>query len=267
MENKHNLQSHVVPEHLLNQVFLGDVMEMLSGIPDGTIDCVFADPDYNVNIRYNGHSYTTEFKKYIQWYVELTKELVRVLKPDGNLFTMNYPKQNSYLRVNFLDEACYEVVDYVWVYNSNIGQSPNKLTTAHRSILHGRINKESRFYKDQIAVPYQNPNDRRIQQRMAEGSLGRMPYSWLYYDLVKNVSKEKTFHACQIPQKLSEMFILSCTKPGDTVCIPFGGSGAELDVCKRLGRNFVSAEIDPLYHRLISDRLQTGQINPEFRLS
>ena len=65
-------------------------------------------------------------------------------------------------------------------------------------------------------------------QRMAEGHLGRMPYSWFYFDLVKNVSKDKTFHACQIPLDLVEMLIKSCTKPGDDVFILFGGSGSEL---------------------------------------
>lgn len=263
-------QTIVVQDHscnLINHVFLGDVLEMLAQIPDGTVDCVFSDPDYNVNIRYNGHSYTREFKEYIDWYIQLNKELVRILRPTGNLFSVNYPKQNSYLRVGYLDQACYEVFDYTWIYNCNIGHSPNRLTSAHRSILHGRMSEHSRFYKDQIAVPYQNPEDKRIQQRLAEGSVGRMPYDWFYFDLVKNVSKEKTFHACQIPQKLSEMLILSCTKPGDVVCIPFGGSGAELDVCQQLGRNFIAAEIDPLYHQLICDRLSTGEIRAEYRPS
>jgi DNA modification methylase len=93
-----------------------------------------------------------------------------------------------------------------------------------------------------------------------------MPYSWFYFDLVKNVSREKTVHACQIPQKLSEMLILSCTQPGDVVLVHFGGSGAELEVCQRLGRRFLAAEIDPKYHAMILSRLHTGQIRDEYRL-
>jgi DNA modification methylase len=101
---------------------------------------------------------------------------------------------------------------------------------------------------------------------MAQGQMGRMPYSWFYFDLVKNVSREKTVHACQIPQKLSEMLILSCTQPGDVVLVHFGGSGAELEVCKRLNRRFLAAEIDPTYHAIIMSRLHTGQIRDEYRL-
>jgi DNA modification methylase len=250
----------------LDTVYLGDVMELLKALPDNSVDMIYSDPDYNVGIKYGDKTYTTRFDAYIEWYIELARESVRVLKEDGNLFFINYPKQNAYLRVRYLDEACYDVHDYVWVYNSNIGHSPRRFTTAHRSVLHGRKSKHNRFYKDNVAVPYQNPTDKRIRQRIAEGSRGRMPYDWFYFDLVKNVSKEKTFHACQIPQGLAAMLIKASTMPGDTVLIHFGGSGAEIDVCRQLNRHFISAEIDPKYHRLIMNRLETGKIDPRYRL-
>ena len=93
-----------------------------------------------------------------------------------------------------------------------------------------------------------------------------MPYDWFYFDLVKNVSKEKTFHSCQIPQKLSEMLIKSCTMPSDVVFILFGGSGSEIEVCKYLGRQYISAEIDEKYHKMIIDRLSKGKIDEKYRL-
>ena len=182
------------------------------------------------------------------------------------MFLINYPKQNSHLRVKYLDGACYEVLDYAWIYNSNIGHTPKRFTTAHRSILHCRKTAENRFYKKAVAVPYQNLNDRRIRKNIENGSAGRMPYDWFYFDLVKNVSKEKTFHACQIPQELAEMLVKATTLPGDTVLVHFGGSGSEIDVCQRLGRNYISAEIDEKYHKLITDRLNTGKIDEIYRL-
>lgn len=255
-----------IPPQLLDHVHLGDIMDVLRQLPDNSVDMVYGDPDYNVGIKYNEKSYTREFNAYIDWYIALTREAMRVLRDDGNLYMINYPKQNAYLRVKYLDDAAYDVQDYVWVYNTNVGHTPKRLTTAHRSILHARKSKDNRFYKDQIAVPYQNPTDKRIQQNIANGSKGRMPYSWLYYDLVKNVSKEKTFHACQIPQKLAEMLILSCTQEGDNVLILFGGSGSEIALCQKLGRRFISAELDPAYYEMISDRLQSGIIDDKYRL-
>lgn len=254
-------------EDIKNKVFNEDILMVLKKIPDKTIDMVYGDPDYNVGIKYGNKSYTKTFDEYIEWYIELVKESFRVLKDSGNMFLINYPKQNAHLRVKYLDNVCYEVSDYVWVYNTNVGQSPNRFTTAHRSILHCRKTKNNKFYKENVAVPYKNPTDKRIIQNLANGSKGRMPYNWFYFDLVKNVSKEKTFHACQIPQKLSEMLIKSCTQPKDIVLILFGGSGSEIEICKNLKRYYVSAELDEKYHKMIIDRLEKGQIEPKYRLN
>ncbi len=253
-------------ENYLNKIFLKDIMELLKELPPKCIDMVFGDPDYNVGIKYGNKSYTRTFDEYIDWYIELAKESLRVLKDDGNMFLINYPKQNAYLRVKYLDQACYEVLDYVWVYNTNIGHSPKRFTTAHRSILHCRKTKNNKFYKENVAVPYLNPTDKRILSNLAKGSKGRMPYDWFYFDLVKNVSQEKTIHSCQIPQKLSEMLIKSCTQPGDVVLILFGGSGSEIEVCKLLNRQFISAEIDEGYYEMILSRLNKGQIENKYKL-
>ncbi|PIP16277.1 MAG: site-specific DNA-methyltransferase [bacterium (Candidatus Ratteibacteria) CG23_combo_of_CG06-09_8_20_14_all_48_7] len=251
----------------INKVFQKDIMEVLKELPAQSVDMVYGDPDYNVGIKYGDKSYTKTFKEYIEWYIELAKESLRVLKDTGNMFLINYPKQNAYLRVKYLDAACYKVSDYVWTYNTNVGHSPKRFTTAHRSILHCRKSKDNKFYKENVAVPYKNPTDKRILHNLANGSKGRMPYDWLYFDLVKNVSKEKTFHACQIPQQLSEMLIKSCTMPGDIVLVLFGGSGSELEICKVLKRQYISAEIDEKYHKMIVDRLNKGKIEEKYRLN
>ena len=256
----------MIDDSLINHVHLIDVFDLLKQLPDKSVDMVYGDPDYNVGIKYNDKSYTTRFEDYIEWYVKLAKESVRVLKDTGNMFLINYPKQNSYLRVKYLDDVCYEVSDYIWVYNTNVGHSSKSFTTAHRSILHCRKTSQNNFYKDNVAVPYLNPNDKRIRQNIANGSKGRMPYDWLYYNLVKNVSKEKTLHSCQIPQALSELLIKSCTLPNDVVLILFGGSGSEIETCKKLNRQYISAELDEKYYKMILDRLNNGQILDKYKL-
>ncbi len=254
-------------ENFTNQVFNEDVLRVLRRMPDESVEMIYGDPDYNVGVKYAGQSYTTTWNDYIDWYIELARESLRVLKPKGNLFLINYPKQNAYLRVKFLDEAAYDLQDYVWVYNTNVGHSPRRFTTAHRSILHATKSKENNFYKEQVAQPYLNPTDKRIQERIRNGHTGRMPYSWLYYDLVKNVSKDKTFHSCQIPLSLVELLINSCTRERDLVFVLFGGSGSEIVLCQNLKRNFVSSEIHPSYYQMIIDRLENnGKIKDEHRL-
>lgn len=250
----------------LNKVYNGDIMHVLKDLPDDSVDMIFGDPDYNVGIKYGSNSYTKNFDDYINWYIELTKESMRVLKKDGNLFMMNYPQQNAHLRVKYLDLHFPNINEYVWVYNTNVGHTPKRFTTAHRSILHVRKNANNKFFKDAVALPYKNPTDRRIRQNLANGSKGRMPYSWFEFNLVKNVSKEKTYHACQIPQKLTEMLIKATTKPRDIALILFGGSGAEIDVCKNLNRQFISAELNKEYCDIINNRLANGYIAPEHKL-
>ena len=253
-------------DRFLDKVFPKDVLELLKELPDGSVDMVYGDPDYNVGVKYGDKSYTKTFDEYIEWYTDLARESLRVLKDTGNMFLINYPKQNAYLRVKYLDEACYKVSDYVWVYNTNVGHTSKRFTTAHRSILHCCKTNDNKFYKENVAVAYQNPTDRRILRNLANGSRGRMPYDWLYFNLVKNVSKEKTLHACQIPQKLSELLIRSCTTADDIVLILFGGSGSEIEVCKVLNRQYISAEVDEKYYKMILDRLSKGRIEEKYKL-
>ena len=254
-------------EKFKNKVFNDDVMKILAKMPDNSVDMIYGDPDYNVGINYAGKNYKAKWDDYIDWYIKLTQECIRVLKPTGNLFMMNYPKQNAHLRVKYLDDNAFNVQDYVWTYNTNVGHTPRRFTTAHRSILHATKSKNNNFYKEQVALPYQNPQDKRIKGRIAAGHLGRMPYSWFYFDLVKNVSKDKTFHACQIPLSLVEMLIKSCTKVNDDVLVLFGGSGSELTLCKKLKRNFISCEIHPEYYKMINDRLlHDGKIRNKYKL-
>jgi len=246
----------------LNDIYCSDIMELLKKLPEKSIDMIYSDPDYNVGIKYNGRSYTKKFDEYIDWYIALAKESFRVLKDDGNMFFINYPKQNAYLRVKYLDEVCFDVHEYVWLYNINVGHSPKRFTAAHRSVLHCRKTKNNKWFKNQVAEPYKNPNDKRIKERIKKGDKGRMPYSWMYYDLVKNVSKEKTFHSCQIPIKLFEKLLLASTKETDTVLIHFGGSGNEILKTKELKRHFLSAEIDEKYCKMIKERLKKNEIFP-----
>ena len=241
-----------------NKVFNLDVMKVLKDIPDNSVDMIYGDPDYNVGINYAWKNYTTKWDKYIEWYIELNKECMRILKPSWNLFMINYPKQNAYLRVKFLDDNSYFVGDYSWVYNTNVWHSNNRFTTAHRSILHATKTKNNNFYKNQVAQAYKNPQDKRIKKRVIEWNIGRMPYSWFYFDLVKNVSKDKTFHSCQIPIALVNMLIKSCTKELDNVFVLFWWSWSEILRCKELKRNYISCEIHPEYHKMITHRLENN---------
>ena len=256
-----------LPSNFQDSLLNEDVLEVLKQLPDNCLDVVYGDPDYNVGILYNGKSLTKKWDDYIDWYGELASQSMRVLREDGNLFLINYPKQNSYLRVKYLDNLADNVFEYVWVYNTNVGHSPRKFTNAHRSILHATKSKCNKFFKDNVAQPYQNPNDRRIKQKILEGSKGRMPYSWLNFNLVKNVSKDKTIHSCQIPLGLFDILLKSSTQEEDSIFILFGGSGSEIVHTIKSNRKWLSCELDKKYCEMIKARLsRDGEIPLEYRL-
>ena len=255
-----------LPTKYRNEVFNRDVLEVLKELPSGCVDMIYADPDYNVGINYAGRNYTKSWNDYIAWYSDIITESMRVLKDTGNLFTINYPRQNAHLRVKCLEDLAYGLQEYVWVYNTNVGHSKRRFTTAHRSILHATKSKDNAFYKAQVAQPYKNPNDPRIRKQIANGAKGRMPYSWFYFDLVKNVSRDKTFHSCQIPLGLVEMMMSAATRPKDTVFILFAGSGSEVVLAEKMKRVYVSCEINKKYYKMIEDRLKhNGEIRREYR--
>lgn len=270
-----------VPRRFLNRLYHGPIEEVLAELPPDSIDCILADPDYNVGIRYQERTYTKGFNDYIQGCVEWAKQCRRVLKASGNFFIINYPRSNAYLRVRYLDAAFSTVSEYAWVYPTNIGSSRRRFTPAHRTILHCTKSSKNRFFKGAVAEPYRNPSDKRIKALVDAGSPGRMPYSWLVtqepsskvlswsmFNLVKNTSRAKTFHSCQIPEALSEKLLRATTLRGDTVLVLFGGAGSELAVCHRLGLNWVSAEIVPEYCSLIEARLKNhGEVPEEYRLA
>lgn len=254
-------------EQFLNQVYLGDGMKLLKQLPDKCVDLVWSDIDYNVNYKYGidrNKNYTKPFEEYINHYIELAKQCLRICKDDGNILFMNYPKQNAYLTV-WLNQYCHDIHEYIWTYRTMMGFSNHHFTTAHRTIIHARLTENNRWYNQAVAQPYENQKDTRIKARIAEGSKGRAPYSWLYHDLVKNVSDEKSIHSCQVPQELFTTFLKASTQKEDTVLVLWAGSGGELEICKTLGRNYISAELDPDYHRMVEERLKTGIIDSKYR--
>ena len=104
-----------------------------------------------------------------------------------------------------------------------------------------------------IAIHYKNPNDKRIKQRIANGERARL-YDWWEFQQVKNVSKEKTEHPCQMPVALLERIVR--ITPAALIFEPFLGSGTTAIAANNLDRHFVGCEIDPKYFDIACDRLE-----------
>jgi len=199
-------------------------------IPSGLI---ITDPPYNQNYHY--HNYKDKLK--IDEYIDL---LSMIPKP---CVIIHYPEETINLLPLAMKSKCEEIV--TWVYNSNTGK---------QSRLISWWGCKPDFRK--VTQPYKNPNDKRIKKLIERGKTGSKIYDWWEINQVKNVSKEKTIHPCQIPEEVIRRIILTTAKENELIIDPFSGSGTTLKVAKNLGFEYLGFEIDKQYIEIIKNRLQ-----------
>jgi len=249
---------------LSHQIINGDCVEELRRIPPTSIDLVLTDPPFNIGKKYNSYADNRKRHEYIEWCKTWLDECIRVMKDGASLYLFNYPENNAYL-MPFLDKHLTLKRWMTWHYPTNTGMSPTNFTRSQHSILfYIKGNKPRVFNRRDILEPYKNLNDKRILQRMADGHKGRTPYDVFQFNIVKNVSKDKTEHPCQIPVPLLEIFVKASSNRGDIVLDPFGGSFSTAAACKGLRRNSISIELDKQYCKIGQDRLDSiGELSEE----
>lgn len=238
-----------------HKLICGDCIEEMKKLKKESINLIITDPPYNVGIDYGVYKdKPSKQKDSIEWCKTWLKECIRVLKNDGSLYLFNYPENNAKLLL-FLEKIMVFRRWLTWHYPINIGHSPKNYTRAQRSILFLTKSDKYKFNKGDIAVPYRNPTDKRIQERIKNGSKGRAPYDTFLFNIVKNVSKDKTPHPCQIPINLLKIFIEASSNKGDWFFDPFAGSFSISATAKELDRNSIGIEINPEFVKIGKERL------------
>lgn len=239
-----------------HRLVVGDCLEKMRGMPSESVDLVITDPPFNIGKEYGGvYKDNRKFSDYIGWCREWLGECIRLLKPHGSLYLFNYPENNAFI-LPFLKENMVFKRWMSWHYPTNTGHSKTNFTRTQHSIIFCTKTRKHKFNRDDIAVPYKNPTDKRIQERLRNGSKGRAPYDVFQFNLVKNVSRDKTPHPCQIPVPMLRIFIKASSDPGDVVLDPFAGSFSTCAAAKELGRNSIGIDINPEYVRIGRNRLR-----------
>jgi DNA modification methylase len=238
-----------------HKLIVGDCIEIMKSMPNESVDLVVTDPPFNIGKDY-GEYYKDEkkFDDYIEWCQAWLKECIRLLKSTGSLYLFNYPENNAFI-LPFLQKHMVFKRWMTWHYPTNTGHSKTNFTRTQHSIIFCTKTKNAKFNRDAIAEPYKNPTDKRIKERLKNGSKGRAPYDVFQFNLVKNVSKDKTLHPCQIPVPLIKIFIKASSDPGDIVMDPFGGSFSTCAAAKELGRSSIGIDINPKFVDIGKQRL------------
>jgi site-specific DNA-methyltransferase (adenine-specific) len=216
------------------ELILGDALEELPKIKVKEKKFVIiTDPPFNVGYHYNTYKDNMGSEEYY--------EMLASVFQYAPFVVIHYPEE-IYKIAFQVGEFPDKVVS--WVYNSNTAKQ-------HRDIAFFGIKPDFKQY----GQPYKNPTDKRIMQRIADGKTARL-YDWWEINQVKNVSKDKTAHPCQMPLEVMKR-IVGILPPDYTIVDPFMGSGTTGLACKELNRNFIGIEMDAEYYAIAQQRIDS----------
>lgn len=257
-----------------DRVHLGDSLKMLQRVDNASVDLVFADPPFNIGYDYDVYEDRKSYDEYLDWSRQWMSEVTRVLKSDGTFWLAigdDFAAELKVLARRELDLTCRSWV--IWYYTFGVN-CKRKFSRSHTHLLH--------FVKDPTEFTF-NADDPAIRVPSARqlvygdkraNSKGRLPDdTWIlrpqdvpesfsetedtwYFPRVAGTFKERAgFHGCQMPERLLERIIRTCSNPGELVLDPFAGSGSTLVVAKKLGRSFIGIELSESYVDAIRARL------------
>ena len=253
-----------------NKILLGDSLEIMKTIPSKSVDLIFADPPYNLQLKdtlYRPDQTAVEavtqdwdkfntYKEYDNFTEQWLKESKRILKKGGALWVIG--SYHNILRVgtSIQNHGFWILNDIIW-HKTN--PMPNfrgtRFTNAHETLLWCTTSREAKY-----TFNYQN---------LKELNDGKQMRSDWYIPICSGKERlrennNQRSHPTQKPEALMYRIILSSINKGDIILDPFLGSGTTAVVAKKLQRNFIGIEQDKEYVSLAKKRLkQTKVLNDE----
>jgi len=244
----------------LNKIIKGDCIEVLKKLPANSVDLIFADPPYNLQLQeelYRPNQTKVDavndewdqfasFEEYDKFTHNWLKECKRVLKKNGTIWVIG--SYHNIFRVGKIiqDLGFWILNDVVWIKTNPM---PNfrgtRFNNAQETLIWASKDQKSKFtfhYKSMKAF-----NDDK-----------QMRSDW-YIPICNGgerikVNGEKA-HSTQKPEALLFRIILSTSNVGDMVLDPFMGSGTTGAVAKKLGRNFIGIEKEIPYIKIANERI------------
>jgi modification methylase len=253
-----------------NQIIAGDCVAAMNALPAGSVDLVFADPPYNLQLgggltrpdqsRVDGVD--DEWDKFADFatYDAFTRQWLaaakRVLKPDGAIWVIGSYHNIFRLGVALQDLGFWVLNDVIW---RKTNPMPNfkgtRFTNAHETMIWASQSKGAKYTFHYDALKMLNDD---LQMR----SDWTLPLCTGAERLKDEAGKKA--HPTQKPEALLHRVILATSRPGDVVLDPFFGTGTTGVVAKRLGRKFIGIERDETYLAAARARIDAvGAPKPE----
>lgn len=261
------------------KIYLGDCLAELTKLPDNSIDLIITSPPYadRRSKTYGG----IHPDKYVKWFLPISEQLFRVLKPSGTFILNIKEKVTNGERHTYVLELILEMKKQGWLWteqfiwhkkNSYPGKWPNRFRDSWERLLQFNKIKKFNMYQEEVMLPVGDwaknrlkklsDTDKKRDDSKVGSGFGKNISNWLKRDKVypTNVLHLATEcnnkqHSAVFPETLPEWFIKLFTKEDDFVLDPFAGSGTTLLVASLLKRQSIGIEILPEYVEVIKNRL------------
>lgn len=259
---------------ITDKIFLGDCSKILQTFPSNCVDLIVTSPPYADNRKktYGG----VPVNKYVEWFLPISKELKRVLKPEGS-FILNIKERvvngerHTYvleLIIEMRKQGWLWTEEYIW-YKKNCypGKWSNRFRDSWERCLHFTKQKNFKMFQEAVMVPIGGWAGKRLaklserdkirdESRSLSG-FGKNVSNWIGKDKVypTNVLHLATEcsnrnHSAAFPIALPEWFIKLFTNKRDVVLDPFIGRGTTALACIELDRRYIGIEIMKEYYDL-----------------
>lgn len=262
-------------------LYFGDCKEQLLNMPDNSVDLIVTSPPYADQRKgtYGG----IHPNNYVEWFLPISEQLLRVLKPSGTFILNIKEKVVNGERSTYVMELIIEMRKQGWFWTEEFiwhkkncypGKWPNRFRDAWERLLQFNKNKTFNMYQEEVMIPIGDwaktrlknlsETDKRRDNSKVGSGFGKNISNWVdrdkaYPTNVLHLATEcnNKNHSAAFPEELPEWFIKLFTKENDTVLDPFMGSGTTIFVANRMRRNSIGIEIIPEYFDMVYD-----QINP-----
>ena len=247
---------------LSSKYILGNTLEELKKIKDQSVDMVFSDPPYNLQLSKklyrpnltvvsgvnDNWDKFNNFKDYDTFTEKWLTETKRILKPDGCLWVIG--SYHNIFRIGYVLQNLQ-----FWILNDIIWRKTNpmpnfkgtRFTNAHETLIWAANSKSSKYTFNYQTMKKLNGNKQmRSDDWLINICSGK--------ERLKDINKQK-IHNTQKTEELLMRVVLSSTKPGDIVLDPFFGTGTTGAVCKKLGRKFIGIEKNATYLKEAKKRI------------
>ena len=246
---------------LLDQILPGDCISLLASLPASSVDLVFADPPYNLQLSQDlyrpnqtkvdavddGWDKFASFAEYDEFTRKWLAGCQRVLKETGTIWVIG--SYHNIYRVGAImqDLGFWILNDILWI---KANPMPNfrgvRFTNAHETLIWAQKKQGAKYTFNHHAMKALNDD---LQMR----SDWNLPLATGKERIKSNGAKA---HSTQKPEALLYRVLLSSTNPGDVVLDPFFGSGTTGAVAKKLGRHFIGIERDAKYIKVAQKRIE-----------